>query len=643
MAEHRINGQRWPDGTTVAVYPAAAWTNKAASPSGAAVDSSVVSGGAVVFDGLEERTRFVAYALGIGVTFLVPRGEPGARADRQRIEDLEATIERLPLNLLVSLVPFADVTGDGTTDDTAAIQARLDAADGRGVFAPRPDVAYKIGSLTISEDDSGIVGEPGTVFASSATTQAIKLEADDVRLARFGIVGTYANTEQKGVLLNGATGVDVEELVIVDCGDSGVMSADATIAAKVRVHACRISHCGNFGIVANSLATPGQASDWTVTENHCSDFDSVLYPAHGIYMKGVHGATISDNTCRDLSGVNASGILASSGSRDITITGNRVENAHTGINADDVDGLTIEANPVRNIGAGGAVVLANDCVNATVRGNVVKTVAGGHGIYVWGDSKRVSITGNTVDGCTGAGRCIVVSDNAGARPSWVTVADNELADGAGGGVYVTNADHVRVRGNGVNLTGNTTAYCVDVNAATDVKVDGNDVTGGDRCIMVRGAACARIRIRGNTIGTAVTWGIRIDPAVTGAEVSITDNDAQVAPSGIAASAIDPGSPATTYCRGNILPAGYSLNLAAAATITLPAVVDTVNLFLGASPVGTIAASWRDRLVTLKFAGAITITDGSNLKLNGDFVGTADDCLTLRSDGTNWHEVARSAN
>jgi hypothetical protein len=49
-------------------------------------------------------------------------------------------------------------------------------------------------------------------------------------------------------------------------------------------------------------------------------------------------------------------------------------------------------------------------------------------------------------------------------------------------------------------------------------------------------------------------------------------------------------------------------------------------------------------VTLIFTGALTVTDGSNLKLAGDFTSVgSDDCLTLSCNGTNWFEVSRSSN
>jgi len=48
-------------------------------------------------------------------------------------------------------------------------------------------------------------------------------------------------------------------------------------------------------------------------------------------------------------------------------------------------------------------------------------------------------------------------------------------------------------------------------------------------------------------------------------------------------------------------------------------------------------------ITLIFDGALTFTDGSNLKLAGDFVTTADDTWSGCFDGTNWYETDRSVN
>ncbi len=66
---------------------------------------------------------------------------------------------------------------------------------------------------------------------------------------------------------------------------------------------------------------------------------------------------------------------------------------------------------------------------------------------------------------------------------------------------------------------------------------------------------------------------------------------------------------------------------------------------GTNNITSIAAadSIAGRIIVLQFDAILTFTDGNNLKLAGNFVTTADDTITLISDGTNWHEIARSAN
>ena len=49
------------------------------------------------------------------------------------------------------------------------------------------------------------------------------------------------------------------------------------------------------------------------------------------------------------------------------------------------------------------------------------------------------------------------------------------------------------------------------------------------------------------------------------------------------------------------------------------------------------------VITMIFDGVLTVTDGSNLKLAGNFVTAADSTLSLVYDGTNWFETSRSTN
>jgi hypothetical protein len=65
----------------------------------------------------------------------------------------------------------------------------------------------------------------------------------------------------------------------------------------------------------------------------------------------------------------------------------------------------------------------------------------------------------------------------------------------------------------------------------------------------------------------------------------------------------------------------------------------------ANAVGAISArhAYKGRMITLVATGSVTVNDANNLKIAGTYNMTADDALTLRCDGTNWFEVARSVN
>lgn len=72
---------------------------------------------------------------------------------------------------------------------------------------------------------------------------------------------------------------------------------------------------------------------------------------------------------------------------------------------------------------------------------------------------------------------------------------------------------------------------------------------------------------------------------------------------------------------------------------------TVFLVSGTAKQTSITTSTAEagRLIILICASTDSLTDGSNLKLAGDFNGTADDVIALVSDGTNWVELFRSVN
>jgi len=88
------------------------------------------------------------------------------------------------------------------------------------------------------------------------------------------------------------------------------------------------------------------------------------------------------------------------------------------------------------------------------------------------------------------------------------------------------------------------------------------------------------------------------------------------------------------------PRGKGADVASAATVTLGNdgkffdITGTVNIT-------SITAKKAGTEIFLQFDGVLTMTDGSNLKLAGNFVTAAGAVLHLICDGTNWWEVGRT--
>lgn len=91
--------------------------------------------------------------------------------------------------------------------------------------------------------------------------------------------------------------------------------------------------------------------------------------------------------------------------------------------------------------------------------------------------------------------------------------------------------------------------------------------------------------------------------------------------------------------GVILKQAKGADVASATTTTLG---DDGNFFFitGTTTITSITAKVAGTVIVLKFNGALTLTNGSNLKLVADFVTVAGDTIILVSDGTNWWEISR---
>lgn len=274
--------------------------------------------------------------------------------------------------------------------------------------------------------------------------------------------------------------------------------------------------------------------------------------------------------------------------------------------ADDGDS-TIERNVFSNIGASGASVWQVSSGGLRIINN--KMNGGLYGYFLELASAAVTsillIEGNSIENQTHSGIVINNSAGGGAGFSQMCIIGNQFAyqptpinaldpDAFNAGVIIVG--NVIVAASGATTTTGITVTATPKSIISSNILYGSGSSGTGILTGTLSTDCA---VRGNVI--------------TGFTTPVNDG-------------------------------GLSYSVASAASITLSTAKDVFTI-TGTTSITSISAASAvaGRVVTLIFQGALTFTDGSNLKLAGNFVTTADDTITLVCDGTNWYEVARSAN
>lgn len=238
-----------------------------------------------------------------------------------------------------------------------------------------------------------------------------------------------------------------------------------------------------------------------------------------------------------------------------------------------------------------------------------------------------------------AGRGIHISDNSNlAAPA---VSDVVLHN-----VYINGSNDVGFRLIATSAT--STGTLQNIRFVNCVAKDTSKVTtapGFQMNITQAGATFRQVYFDGcrayRTAGVTMNFGLTlVRSAGTVDEISIIGCNFQVAS---ASDGIFFDSGATNV---RLIPIpGLGPAITAAATIQMP-VDGNVFLVNGNTNItnGITVRVWdKGRTVVLVFTGTPTVSDTGTSKLAAAFVASADDTLTLACDGTNWYEMARSAN
>lgn len=424
-------------------------------------------------------------------------------------------------------------TGDGTTNDTAALQAALDAGAGGTVVFP-PGTYSIIGALRVSSN-TAIYAYGATVRQDSAGGLLYNFKTGDSNAGytgRGGITvlgGTWdANAADgtSGVVTGGydafyfahATSITVRDATITNVSTAHGM--DLTGCDRVRV-----VNCNFFGYKDNSpdlssqfreaiqvdlasstsnLPLNDNTSERDVLVTGCTVGPSSRLGSFGRFI-GSHGTDLVSGTIRHT---------------DIRIIGNRIiSTIQEGIRAESWTRAIIADNVIVNPGAAGIAVTS---VNSTavdsivVTGNVIESSAG-PGISVIGLSAapitELVITGNTTRAATGSAISVT-------RAPGVRIQGNQTYSSTTGGISVMLSDNAAVAHNTIRSAG---AIGIFVGGCAGALVSGNliDTTGsfGVNLATQSAVTSTDCMVTGNLIRAATTAAVRLSAGATGATIS----------------------------------------------------------------------------------------------------------------------------
>lgn len=232
----------------------------------------------------------------------------------------------------INAVDFG-AAGDGTTDDTAALQAALADAGGDGATVVVPPGTYRITQPLEVPGGTALIG-PGEIVQGSLATPGLRIMGSDVTIDGLTLLSGRAGQEYAdgayAVEAQGEPGqwlyrIVLRHLTVRNWGDYGVYLRQVR---HFRVSGCDLTEIGYTGIGVLS------GSRGVIRDNRVDSISpGAAGNAYGIIMSYSGKETESTDIVvrgNRVSGVFWEGIDAHGGSR-LTIDGNTVSNSGDGI------------------------------------------------------------------------------------------------------------------------------------------------------------------------------------------------------------------------------------------------------------------------------------------------------------------------
>lgn len=454
--------------------------------------------------------------------------------------------------------------------------------------------------ITLTGNTSYNAGKHGIVmFAALPADGDDCIIADNVSYGS-GLSGFWLKSCRSGVISgNIARNNDQQGFLMMDCSN---LSITGNAARGNTQNGFLIQDCNNLSITGNTAygnSDNGFAYSGTVADCTLSDNVANTNSENGFSVNACASGIVSGN----LANANGKQGFYFSLSNDIAVTGNTARNqTQNGFLIAGGSRLTLTGNishnnslygftcsgTINDCVMGSNVAYSNDksgflitaCNSGVVSGNISRDNVE-HG-FVTDNCTNIAITGNTARGNTMCGFINMVES------AWLAISGNTARSNGADGLKLKNVTHSSITGNVMN---SNTGY--GINIGGEGEVEANNLISSNM-------------VRSNTAGQIAQMAL------------------------------------STRILANDTGTGNTLTPAADFKLTLPSNGDYFYI-TGTTNITSISSAFLGRRITLQFAAALTMTDGGNLALAGNFTTTTADTISLIYDGANWVETSRSVN
>lgn len=426
--------------------------------------------------------------------------------------------------LSINNVKLAGAAGDGTTDDSASIQALITALGSSGGIVYFPAGTYKIGTALTVSNSKIIFRGVGYASIIQSATQSLGSQfvvtGDDVTFEYLCFDGKYTSGAWTGdfglINLNGGDRMRVMNCRFLNSFDKGIRIYG--LCEDVEILGCRLQNCylGIWACSSSSTEAPQR-----LTINTCTFIDGWSTDAQS---GGIKIQTAYAHFCPSRGHVVSSNILKSCGEMgvemwkqifDSSVVGNTIQSVVFGISLDNATNVVVSGNSVARasyvgIEAGAqceSVLIGNNTVDMYSTGT---TRAGTSGIITSNTTgNRVSVVGNRVRGCSNFGLHMQTTNDC-------LLSGNQVYD-CGLLVSVKSCSRTVVKNN--DLQGPCGYHLfVDITDGdyTDLDFSANTLSGlaaNDNIIIYDGTGAhtlTRMTVRNNNLGAATTASLTIN-------------------------------------------------------------------------------------------------------------------------------------